>query len=386
MKTPNEMRLDTKLIHAGEPTPRILGAVAMPVFQSSTFEYAGESSYHEVRYIRQSNTPNHLALHGKLAALEGAEAALVASTGMAAISTTLLTLLSPGDHLLVQRCVYGGTRDFVMHELPRLGIAVSAIDAGDPSGWKAELRPATRAIWVEAITNPLLEVADLAGVVAFARANRLVSAIDATFASPVNFRPIEHGFDLVMHSASKYLNGHTDLVAGAIMGSAERIAAIKRRLDLYGGALDPHACHLLHRGLKTLAVRVRQQNASALAIAKHLSAHRAVARVHYPGLEIDPGYARARALFAGCGGVLAFELRGGVAAADRALARSRLAACAPSLGGVDSLITRPATTSHAGLSAEERRRIGIGDGLVRLSVGLEAPEDLIADLEQMLAE
>ena len=376
--------IETQLVHAGEPLPRIAGAVEMPIFQSATFEYAGEKSYHDVRYLRTNNTPSHLALHAKIAALEQAEAALVSASGMAAISTTLLTVLAAGDHLLAQSCLYGGTHDLVTGELARFGITHDFIDADRPEGWQAQLRPNTRAIYVEAMSNPLLEVADLDAVVQFARAHRLLAIIDNTLATPVNFRPLTRGFDLALHSATKYLNGHSDIVAGAVAGSSELIERIRQRANHLGGCLDPHAAFLLKRGLKTLALRVRYQNDSTLRLAQFLAAHPAVARVNYPGLASHPRHARARALFGGCGGLLSFELHGGAAQAEEFAARVRLAIVAPSLGGVHTLLTRPATTSHAGLSRDERLRLGISDGLLRLSVGIEATEDLMEDLQQAL--
>ncbi len=376
--------LDTKLIHAGELRPRVLGAVTLPIFQSVTFEQMDPASYHDVRYIRLSNTPNHLVLHQKLAALESAEAALVTASGMAAISTTLLTVLSSGDRLLAQDCLYGGTHGLLTHECPSFGMGVDWIDANDPSSWKRKLRPTTRAIYVETMNNPLLEVGDLQAVFEFAQALGLVSIIDNTFATPVNFRPPEVGFDLSVHSCTKYMNGHDDIAAGAVIGRAEWIKKITHRLNHLGGSLDPHAAFLLHRGMKTLGVRVRHQNESALRIARFLEGHSAVARVNYPGLESHSSHARARELFDGFGGTMSFDLTGGMAAADRLIAAVRLPSSAPSLGGVDSLIMPPARISHAGLSSEERARLGIGDGLVRLSVGLETTEDLIEDLEHAL--
>ncbi|AKT40932.1 trans-sulfuration enzyme family protein [Chondromyces crocatus] len=383
MSEPDD-RLETRLIHAGEPQPRFGGAVAMPVFQSSTFAIDGDAGYHDLRYIRLNNTPNHLALAEKLAAIEGADAALVTSSGMAAVSTTLLSLLGAGGHLLAQRELYGGTHGFITRDLPRLGITHTFIDAGDPSTWAAALQPSTRVLYVEAISNPLVRIGDLAAAATFARQHGLVSIIDATFATPVNLRPLTLGFDLVLHSATKYLNGHTDIVAGAVVGRAALIETIKHLLDHLGGSLDPHACFLLHRGLKTLALRVRHQSASALALARWLERHPAVAAVHYPGLETHPDHTRARAWFSGFGGVLSFELRGGVEAADRLIARTRLMTHAPSLGGPETLLTRPATASHAGLTPDERQRTGVTEGLLRLCVGLEATEDLIADLERGL--
>ena len=380
----NDRRLDTKLIHAGEPQPRIEGAVGMPIFQSSTYEYTGASSYHDLKYIRLNNTPNHRVLHAKLAALENAEAALVTASGMAAISTTLLALLDAGDHLLAQNCLYGGTHNFITDDFPALGLEVDFIDGDAPDSWEAMLRPKTRAIYVETMSNPLLQIADLEAAVAFARRHRLISIVDNTFASPVNFRPAEHGFDLSLHSCTKYMNGHDDIVAGAVIGDRTLVEKITRKLGHLGGSLDPHAAFLLHRGIKTLGVRVRQQNQNALGIARFLERHPAVARVNYPGLESHPRHERARRLFDGFGGMLSFELRAGSLTAKDLLERLELPISAPSLGGVETLITRPSTTSHSGMSAADRRRLGIGDDLIRLSVGIEAAEDLIADLDQSL--
>jgi cystathionine beta-lyase/cystathionine gamma-synthase len=378
-------RLETQVVHAGEPRPRIDGAVEMPIFQSATFEYRGEARYDDVRYLRLNNTPNHLALHAKLAALEGAQAALVTASGMAAITTTLLTVLTAGDHMLAQNCLYGGTHDFVTREFKGLGLSADFIDADRPDGWAKQLKPNTRAIYVEAMTNPLLEVADLTAVVEFARAHGLVTLIDNTFASPVNFRPIPAGFDLSLHSATKYLNGHSDIVAGAVIGRGDLIERIRHKANHLGGSLDPHAAFLLNRGLKTLVLRVRYQNDSALKLAQFLEAHPAVSGVHYAGLASHPRHERARRLFAGFGGVLSFELKGGAPRADEFAARVLIPAVAPSLGGVHTLLTRPATTSHAGLAREDRLRLGITDGLLRLSVGVESTDDLMEDFTQALA-
>jgi cystathionine beta-lyase/cystathionine gamma-synthase len=376
--------LETQLVHAGEPLPRIQGAIEMPIFQSATYAYAGEGRYDDVRYLRNNNTPSQLALHEKLAVLEGAQAALVTSSGMAAISTTLLAMLAPGEHLLAQRGLYGGTHDLVAQQFGNFGLSATFIDADAPGSWEAQLTPRTRAIYVESMTNPLVAVPDLAAVVAFARAHGLLAIIDNTFASPVNFRPIPFGFDLCIHSATKYLNGHADIVAGAVSGNAALVERIRHKLNLLGGALDAHAAFLLKRGLKTLALRVRFQNESTLALARFLAAEARVTRVNYPGLESHPQHRRARQLFAGCGGVLSFELEGGARQADEFAARLRIPALAPSLGGVQSLLTRPATTSHAGLSPAERTDLGITDGLLRLSVGIEATGDLLEDLQQAL--
>lgn len=376
--------LDTKLVHAGEPDPRIEGAVSIPIFQSAMFEYKGEKSYHDIKYIRLNNTPNHVALNEKLAALENAEAAMVTASGMAAISTALLALLSSGDHFLAQNCLYGGTHDLVTKDLGAYGIGYDFIDGLDPDSWESKLRPTTKLMYVETIANPLMDVPDYKAVVAFAKQHGLVTLIDNTFASPVNFRPAEWGFDLSLHSCTKYLNGHSDLVAGALIGRADLVTEITHRLNHLGGTLDPHACYLLHRGVKTLSLRVRQQNQTAAALAEFLENHPAVAKVNYPGLAAHPGHAIASDMLDGFGGMLSFEIKGGVEAAERFMARAKLPIIAPSLGGVESLLTRPATTSHSGLTPEERERIGISDGLVRVSVGIENTGELIGDFEQAL--
>ena len=377
-------RIETKLIHAGEPEPRISGAVVMPVFQSAMFEYAGEASYHDLKYIRLNNTPNHAAVLEKLAALENAEAALVTSSGMCAITSALLTMVSPGGHLLAQDCLYGGTHDFLTRDFADFGLGFDFINANDPGSWEQRLRPNSKAIYVETMSNPLLEVGALDAVVEFAKEHGLISIIDNTFASPVNFRPPEFGFDLSLHSCTKYLNGHSDIVAGAVIGRSDLVSLIKHKLDHLGGSLDPHACFLLHRGMKTLAVRVEYQNRSALQIAEFLEKHPQVDRVNYPGLASHPRYERACNLFNGFGGVLSFEPQGGIKAAESFVRKVLLPIVAPSLGGVETLVTRPSTTSHAGMAPQDRQRLGITDSLIRVSIGIEAPEDIIEDFDQAL--
>jgi len=381
---PDDLSLATKLIHAGEIRPGVLGAVSLPIFQSAMYEYAQAAQYHDIKYIRLNNTPNHSVLHAKLASLENAEAALVAASGMAAITTSLLSLLTAGDRILAQESLYGGTHDFFTKHLGGFGIGCDFLDIEDPASWAARLRPETKAIYVETISNPLMQVPDLDAVVKFARAHGLISMIDNTFATPVNFRPAEHGFDLSFHSVTKYLNGHSDIVGGAVIGRADLVEKALLKLATLGGSMDPHACFLLHRGLKTLALRVKFQNGSAMRIARFLAGHAAVAKVNYPGLEDNPGFARASRLFEGFGGMLSFELKGGVEASERFMKAVALPIVAPSLGSVETLMTRPATTSHLGMSPEDRKRIGIADGLIRLSVGIEATEDLIRDFERAL--
>lgn len=379
-------RLETNLIHAGEPEPRKEGAVVLPIYQSAMYEYAGETSYHDLKYIRLNNTPNHQALAEKLAALENAETALVTASGMAAIATALLTFLQSGDHLLAQDCLYGGTHDLITKDFPGFGIEVDFIDGDAPESWQAKLRPNTKAIYMESMTNPLLQVADLKAAAAFASAHGLVSLIDNTFPSPYNFRPLDLGFDISLHSCTKYLNGHSDIVGGAVISSRTLTDEVRHKVNHLGGSMDPHACFLLHRGVKTLAVRMRQQNESALKLAEFLERHPKVTHVNYPGLASHPRHERARELFDGFSGMLSFEVQGGLAEAERFIRHTQLPVVAPSLGGVETLVTRPAITSHAGMSPQDREKIGISDSLIRISVGIEATEDILADFEQALRD
>ena len=380
----NKHKLNTKLIHAGEPKKRFGGAVSMPIFQSSTFEYGGQTDYHELKYIRLNNTPNHIVLHEKLAALEGSEAALVTASGMAAISTSLLTFLKSGDHFLAHESLYGGTHDLINKDFPDLGIECDFIDGCDPNGWEEKLRSETKLIYVETITNPLLDVLDLNAVVDFAKKNNLLSLIDNTFASPVNYRPIENGFDLSLHSATKYLNGHTDIVAGAVIGSKELVTQVRHKLNHLGGSLDPNACFLMHRGMKTLGLRMERQNYNSFEVAKFLENHPRVARVNHPGLESSDSHDRANELLDGTSGMVSFEIDGSIEEANLFMSHLNLFINTASLGGVESLVTRPVQTSHSGMAPEERLAAGIQDELIRLSIGIEDAEDLIADLGQAL--
>lgn len=377
-------RIETKLVHAGEPDPRIEGAVCMPIFQSAMFETFGSDDYHDIPYIRLNNTPNQLALHAKLSALENAEAGLVASSGMAAIAAAIMAACRMGDHILFQNTLYGGTHNFTTKDLPAMGIEYDFVDPADPGSWEAKLKPNTRVFYVESISNPLMEVGDLRSVVDFAKAHNLVSMIDNTFTSSYNFRPPEIGFDVSLHSCTKYMNGHSDIVAGAAIGKADWILKIKHKLNHLGGSLDPHACFLLHRGLKTLALRMERQNSNALMIARHLAEHPKVVSVNYPGLESNPGHAWAAELFDGYSGMMSFELDGDAKDVDRFMRTVELPIVAASLGGPESLLTRPSLTSHAGLSREDREKLGISNTLIRMSVGIEAVEDLIEDLDQAL--
>ncbi|MCI0652151.1 MAG: PLP-dependent aspartate aminotransferase family protein [Planctomycetes bacterium] len=375
----------TLAVHAGEPRPPIHGAVATPIFQSSTFLVEEGRGYHDIHYMRLSNTPSHVAVAAKLAALEGTERALVTGSGMAAITSALLAHLKQGDHVLAQRCLYGGTLDFLTENARQLGIETTFVPLDDPGAWQGALRPTTRVLYVESITNPLVEVGLLEEAAAFARAQGLVSLIDNTFPSPMNFRPAALGYDVVLHSATKYLNGHSDVVAGVACGSAARIEEIHKQVNILGGSLDSFSCYLLQRGLKTLPLRVRAQNENALALAKALARNPAVASVRYPGLPEDPSHAQARRHFAGFGAIIAFVPRGGLEAARRFCAALAIPLHAVSLGGVETLVCRPAATSHAGIPAAERRALGIPDERIRISVGIEDEADLIEDFERALA-
>ena len=321
----------------------------MPIFQSSTYESSREANYHAIPYLRLNNSPNHEALHQKLADLELAESALVTASGMAAITTAMMAVLKAGDHILAQSGLYGGTHTWITHDLSELGVEFDFVDLQNPAQWRQKLRPNTRAFYVESMTNPLLDVGDLNAVVSFSSQNNLVSLIDNTLASPVNFNPASMGFDLVLHSCTKYLNGHSDIVAGAIIGRGELIDRAKRKLDHLGGTLDPHACFLLHRGIKTLPLRVDRQNSNAMALAEFLDNHESVGKVNYPGLSSHPHHVRASEMFTGFGGLLSFEHVEGGRGARAMIDRLTLITEAVSLGGVESLITVPAESSHAGL-------------------------------------
>ncbi|HZI95416.1 MAG TPA: aminotransferase class I/II-fold pyridoxal phosphate-dependent enzyme [Patescibacteria group bacterium] len=378
-------RFETIAVHGGERRPGPEGSVVFPIYQGTVYSHPAGTDYHDLKYIRLNSTPSQRYLHDKLAALEGAEAALATSSGMAAFSSSLIALLKKGDHLLAGSCLYGGTYDFITQHADGLGVTCTFVDAQNPGSWEAAVRPNTRLFLTETITNPLMRVPPLKDVVSFARRHDLVTLVDNTFASPVNCRPLSIGIDLVFHSATKYLNGHSDLVAGCLMGRGEVVEKVRRTLNLFGGSLDPHAGFLLARGIKTLALRVRAASANALGLARFLSQHPKVAAVNYPGLETHPDYKQAREELSGFGGMLSLRLKDGVPAVERFMAAVRIPTIAPSLGGVETLMTRPAITSHAGMTREQRESAGVTDDLVRMSCGIEHTEDLVEDLRQALA-
>lgn len=381
---PNPHGLRTRAVHAGAMSPRPADAVTTPIFQSSTYALAEGVAYDDIRYLRLNNTPNQEVVARKLASLEGAPAGLVTGSGMAAISATLFGLLGPGDQLLIQTCVYGGTQGLVDRIARDHGITVTFVDVDDPASWEAARTERARAFYVESITNPLLDVGRLDEVVAFCRTHGLTSIIDNTFPTPIFFRPIELGYDVVVHSATKALNGHSDIVAGAVLSDAERLTKIRKTLNLLGGSLDAHAAFLLERGLKTLPLRLKAQEENAHALARHLSAHPKVSRVRFPGLPEDPAHERASEWFDGFGTMVGCFVDADPVAVDRALRDLEIGLLAPSLGGIETLVCRPATTSHAGQSAAQRAQLGITDGYVRISVGIEDADDLCRDFVRVL--
>lgn len=376
----------TRAVYSPAQRQHYFGSVVTPIFQGALFRQRLGASYDETVYPRLSTLPNHQVLGDKLARLEGAEEALVTASGMAAISTTLLTLLGSGDHALLTSNLYAGTDSLVTEDFRRYGISYDFVDGNDPESWTRCVRDTTRVFYTESVSNPLLQVPQLEAVTAFAKRHGCLSIVDATFSTPVNYRPLAQGFDLVLHSATKYLNGHSDLAAGVIAGRSELLQDIRHHLNHFGGCLDPHACYLFERGLKTLFLRVARQNESAMRLATFLEQRPEVRRAIYPGLPSHPQHEQAKCLFDGFGGMVCFELAGGLAAARQLGQYTTLIAESPSLGGVDSNITVPGDTVHQSLSDEDKARAGLIPGLLRMSVGIEAVEDLEADLDQALRQ
>ena len=382
--TRRPLGLSTRAIHgdaAGRPD---WSAIAPPLYQSSTFTNPVGSSA-EVLYSRYGNNPTQTAIARRLALLEGSEAALFVGSGMGAIALAHLAVLRPGDHLVSSAWVYGGATRLFTQEFGRLGIEVSFVNPSQSRNWKRAFRKNTRAVFVETPTNPLLRMIDLEPVASLCKVEGTALIVDSTFATPVNFRPLEHGADVVVHSATKYLNGHADVIAGVVAGTEAVVEEVRRLMQLWGQALDPFAAWLIDRGLRTLVVRVERQNATGQKVAEWCATQTAFAHVHYPGLPSHPDHELARRTLTGYGGMVAVELKGGARAAERFLRALRIVAHAPSLGGVESLVSEPRLTSHASLSREEREQAGIPDGFVRFSLGLEDADDLIADFAQALA-
>jgi cystathionine beta-lyase/cystathionine gamma-synthase len=375
----------TRAIH-GDPEARPDWApVVAPLYQSSTFTNPIGST-HEVLYTRYGNNPNQVQIARRLALLEGAEAAIFVASGMGATALAHLAVLRPGDHLLSSEWIYGGAHRLFAQEFGRLGIEVSFVTPLEQRTWKRALKKNTRAIFIETPTNPLLRVIDIEPIAKLCKTEGVALVVDSTFATPINFRPLEHGADLVIHSATKYLNGHSDVIAGAVAGSEAVIEEVRKLMQVWGQALDPMAAWLIDRGMKTLAVRVQRHNATVLTLAEWCSRQPQFAAVHYPGLPAHPDHEDAKRILDGFGGMLGVELKGGARAAERFLRALTIAAHAPSLGGVETLVSEPRLTSHASLTPQERVRAGIPDGFLRFSIGLEDADDLIADFAQALAQ
>ncbi len=372
----------TRAVHAGATHRSVGDPVAGEIFQTTTFvgDPLGEG---EVLYSRFGNNPGHRRLEAKIAALEGAEACLVTGSGMGAISAALLGCLRAGDHVLAAEAIYGGTRLFLDRELSRLGIESSYADFC-ADGWRQQIRPTTRVLLAELPANPHMRVPDPTALSAAAAEFGAVLILDVTFATPINFRGLDHGAGLVVHSATKYLGGHSDVTAGALCGSQELVTAARDRSQLFGTALDPHAAWLVERGVKTLALRMERHNSNGMEIAHWLSARTDVARVHYPGLESHPDHEVAKRVLSGFGGIVGVEVVGGAEGASRFVQALELVTIAPSLGGVETLLSEPRFTSHVRMTSAQRAALGIPDGFLRVSLGIEDPADIIADLEQAL--
>ena len=380
----------TRAIHGGESKHGVNGPVATPIVRSSTFTFANteemkrwaEGKSEAYIYTRYGN-PTLAVAEARLAQLENAEAALVTASGMAAISSSLLAVLKAGDELIATRQLYGGAYRLHRDILPRLGIRVHHVEAGI-DGAERLVNANTRALYVETPTNPTLRLVDLKKAIAFARRHKLVSLIDSTFATPILQKPLDWGFDIVLHSATKYLGGHSDLIGGAVAGSQQWVNKVREMVISLGGSMDPDAAFLLTRGIKTLETRVRRQSENAMAVARFLEDHPKVAAVHYPGLSSHPDHRLARRQMRGYGAMFAFDLKGGLAAARRFCDRCKVFLLAVSLGGVESLIVLPIYTSHYRMSTQELAAAGVKPGTVRVSIGLEDPVDLICDLKQAL--
>ncbi|HEU0052890.1 MAG TPA: PLP-dependent aspartate aminotransferase family protein [Longimicrobium sp.] len=373
----------TRAVHAGGPAREEGRPVVNPIVLSTTF-FSHPDGDGELLYQRYLNGPNSVALERRLAALEGAEDAIALGSGMAAMVCALLSTLQAGDHVVATEAIYGGTRTLLEKELSRLGIATTFADLTRPE-WVEAMRPETKVVIAETPSNPLLRVLDLPAICREAHARGAIVICDCTFASPINLRGVEHGVDLVMHSATKYLSGHTDVTAGVIAGSAERVGAVRARARVWGPALDPHGAWLLERGIKTLAVRMERHNANGLAVARWAEGRPEIERVAYPGLPSHPDHETAKRLLDGFGGMLGIKLAGGGPAAARFVRALELATLAPSLGGVETLISEPRYTSHSAMTPAAREAAGIGDGFIRVSLGIEDAADIIADLERALA-
>jgi len=384
----HKRRPETAAVHGAADRDKKNGPVSTPIYQTSTFQVTDNDEQQRVtttdRYYTRWGNPTNTVAEETVAALEGTEAARTFASGMGAITTTVMALLKAGDHIVAQRDIYGGVTKFLSSWLPRLGIETTFVDTNDFEQHARAVRPNTRLLYLESPTNPTLRLVDLKKAAALAKKHGLISMVDSTFGTPINQRPADYGIDLVMHSGTKYLGGHADLTCGVIAGRRELIEPINDTRTTLGNCMDPHAAWLLIRGLKTLAVRVARQNENALRVAEFLGQHEKVRRAHYPFLKSHPQYAIARQQMSGGGGMVTFEVEGTGEDARRVSEALRLFTLATSLGGVESLVSIPVLTSHAMISAEQRKQMGVTEQMVRLSVGIESGDDLIADLEQAL--
>jgi len=385
----HQHRQETEAVHGGKSLQKKQGPLATPIYQTSTFEVTdleeqARATYTDMFYTRYGN-PTHTVAESAIAELEGAERALLFASGMSAITTSILALVKSGDHIVAQRDIYGGATKFLTQWLPRMGVETTLVDTTDYEQHARAIRPNTKLMHLESPTNPTLRVVNLKKVSALAKQHNVITLIDSTFSTPINCRPIEHGIDLVMHSGTKYFAGHSDLICGIVAGRKDLITTIHSTRTTLGCSMDPHAAWLLLRGMRTLAVRVQRQNNNALRIAQFLAGHPKVRSVSYPFLDGHPQRALAMEQMRGGGGVLSFEIDGTGKDACHFAEALELFTLAPSLGGVDSLVTIPVITSHAMIRSEERQKMGVTEQLVRISVGIENVDDLIADLERALA-
>lgn len=381
----------TKSIHAGEDRSRYADSITTPIVQTSTFAFADSDEIEaytkhgkaRFEYGRYGNPTDQVA-EQRLAALEGSEDCVVSGSGMSAIVTTILALIHSGDNIVITDDAYKKTLEFCSSYLQRFGVGCTVVPFGDYEALENAIDKHTRFIFSESPTNPYLNIFDLPRLVGIARKHNVLTLIDSTFSTPLNQRPLEFGVDLVLHSCTKYLAGHNDILAGAVLGPASLLDEIRSLHKAIGGAIDPHCCYLLLRGMKTFPLRVERHNQTGMKVARFLESHPCVKRVYYPGLESHPHYAIAREQMNGYGGVISFDIKGGLKQAKKFLDGLKLCFIAPSLGGVETLITHPALVSYYDRTRKERYDLGITDTLLRLSVGIEDPDDLIQDLDQAL--
>lgn len=385
----HSFRQETEAARGAASLHKKNGPLSAPIYQTSTFEVTDNKEQVRAadtdRFYTRYGNPTHTVVEKAIAQLESTDAALLFSSGMAAITTSILALVKAGDHIVAQRDIYGGVTKFLSQWLPKLGVETTFVDTNDIDQHERAIRPNTKVLHIESPTNPSVRVVDLERIAALARKRGLISTIDSTFATPINCRPAEWGIDLVLHSGTKYFGGHADLICGIATGRRDLIDQIHHVRTTLGCAMDPHAAFLLLRGLKTLAVRVQRQNENALRVAEFLSMHPHVTRVHYPMLKGHPDYELARKYLAGAGGVVSFEVEGTGEDACRVSEALNLFTLAPSLGGVESLVSIPVMTSHAMIDPELRKKMGVTEQMIRLSVGIENADDLIADLQTGLA-